>query len=63
MELAQAGEILFAVSDLQMKNRSCIRTSYSYTSNEPDMKFLFAASVNNQPAFEKLVGIVKRAAT
>ena len=30
---------------------------YKYSTTEPDMKVLFAASVNDKPAFDKLIGI------
>jgi hypothetical protein len=62
-ELVQAskGEVVFAVSNFEMKDKTHLPgTAYAYTTKEPDMKFLFAASVNNQTAFEKLIGIVKQ---
>jgi hypothetical protein len=62
-ELMQAskGELLFAVSNLEIKEKEKFPgTAYAYKAKEPDMKFLMAASVNNQAAFEKLVGIIKQ---
>ncbi|WP_158512963.1 DUF4836 family protein [Flavisolibacter tropicus] len=62
-ELVQAtkGELLLAVSDLKVKEKEMFPgTAYAYKTKDPDMKFLMAASVNNQAAFEKLVGIVKK---
>lgn len=62
-ELVQAskGELLFAFSNFEMKEKvKYPGTAFSYTAKEPDMKFLMAASVNNQAAFEKLVDIIKK---
>jgi len=62
-ELVQAsnGELLFAFSNFEMKEKVKFPgTAFSYTAKEPDMKFLMAASVNNQASFEKLVDIIKK---
>lgn len=60
---ANKGEILISVSDLEIKRQEKVmemgegREPYRYTDTEPDMKVLFAASVNDKPAFDKLIGI------
>ncbi|HYH16931.1 MAG TPA: hypothetical protein VD794_16980, partial [Flavisolibacter sp.] len=51
----------FAFSNFEIKEKVKFPgTAYAYTAKEPDMKFLMAASVNNQAAFEKLVDIIKK---
>lgn len=58
---ANKGDILLAVSDLSMIakqdtiNYGNGMEPYVYTSTRPDMKVLFATSVNDKAAFEKLV--------
>ena len=60
---ANKGDVLIAVSDLEMKTKEKVmdmgegQEPHKYTSTEPDMKVLFAASINDKPAFDKLVGI------
>ncbi|MBL7744471.1 MAG: DUF4836 family protein [Chitinophagaceae bacterium] len=58
---ANKGDILVAVSDLSMVAKQDTidygggMKPYVYTSTKPDMKVLFATSVNDKAAFEKLV--------
>ncbi|MEP7374841.1 MAG: DUF4836 family protein [Chitinophagaceae bacterium] len=60
---ANKGDLLIAVSDLEMKTKEKVmdmgegQEPHKYSSTEPDMKVLFAASINDKPAFDKLVGI------
>ncbi len=60
---ANKGELLIAVSDLEIKTKEKVmdmgegQEPYKYSTTEPDMKVLFAASVNDKPAFDKLIGI------
>ena len=61
---ANKGEILLAVSDLEMKTKEAVMEMgegmepYKYTKTEPDMKVLLAASINDRAAFDKLVSVV-----
>ena len=61
---ANKGEVLLAVSDLEMKTKEVSmemgegQEPYKYTKTEPDMKVLFATSVNDKAAFDKLIGVV-----
>lgn len=65
---ANKGEIVFAVTDLSMKTQQ--RTiggedgeePFTYTSTEPDMKVLFATSINDKAAFDKLIGTLLKEA-
>lgn len=58
---ANKGEVLLSVSDISMVTKQDTinygggARPYIYTSSKPDMKVLFAASVNDKAAFEKLV--------
>ena len=60
---ANKGELLLSVTDLEMKTKEKVidmgegKEPHKYSSTEPDMKVLFAASINDKPAFDKLVGI------
>ena len=60
---ANKGEVLLAVSDLEIKTMEKTmdmgegQPPYKYTTTQPDMKVLFATSVNDRAAFDKLVGI------
>ena len=60
---ANKGELLISVSDLEIKTKEKVmdmgegQEPYKYSTTEPDMKVLFAASVNDKPAFDKLIGI------
>ncbi len=67
-ELLQAtnGEFVVAVTDLQMKKQEFIQPAHyqqntpnRYARSSPDMKILFASSVNDRKSFDKLLGIVK----
>ncbi|HEX2534276.1 MAG TPA: DUF4836 family protein [Chitinophagaceae bacterium] len=62
-ELLQAsnGEVLVSVSDVRMEKKTETNpfTQTQQVTTKPNMNFLFAASVNNQPSFEKLIGILK----
>jgi hypothetical protein len=64
------GEFVLAVTDLQMKQQAMtVPKEYEQYMNKehmqnmmttkPDMKMIFATSVNNRPSFEKLVNILK----
>ncbi len=61
---ANKGEMLMAVSDLEIKTKEKVvemgegQAPYKYSTTEPDMKVLFATAVNDKPAFDKLIGIV-----
>ncbi len=58
---ANKGDIVLAVTDLSIKTQQ--RTiggeegeePFTYTSSEPDMKILFATSINDKAAFDKLI--------
>lgn len=60
---ANKGELLLSVSDLEVKTQEKVvpmgegQEPYRYSSTEPDMKVLFASSINDKPAFDKLIGI------
>lgn len=60
---ANKGELLLAVTDLEVKAKEKVmdmgpgQEPYKYTKTEPDMKVIFATSVNDKPAFDKLIGI------
>jgi hypothetical protein len=60
---ANKGELLISVSDLEVKTKEKTiemgegQEPQKYSTTEPDMKILFAASINDKPAFDKLVGI------
>lgn len=59
---ANKGDLVLAVSDFEMKSKEMVIPSYDggeptkYTSTTPDMKVLFATSVNDKAAFDKLIG-------
>ncbi|GAA4336461.1 DUF4836 family protein [Flaviaesturariibacter amylovorans] len=53
------GEMLFAVSDFKMEQKPLFEGS-TYMTTKPDAKMLFAASVTNKTAFEKLIGAVEK---
>ncbi|HET9429723.1 MAG TPA: DUF4836 family protein, partial [Chitinophagaceae bacterium] len=60
---ANKGDILFAVSDFQMKVKEMQydmdgQTSYS-KSTQPDAKIIFAASVKDKTAFEKMITVLR----
>ena len=60
---ANKGELLLSVSDLEIKTMEKTmdlgegKHPYKYTTTQPDMKILFATSVNDKAAFDKLIGI------
>jgi hypothetical protein len=67
---ATKGEFIFAVTDLQMQQKAItVPKEYeqymdkdqmrNMTTTRPDMKILFATSVNNRTSFEKLINIAK----
>lgn len=65
---ANKGEMVIAVTDLSMKTQQ--RTiggedgeePFTYTSTEPDMKVLFATSINDKAAFDKLIATLLKEA-
>ena len=60
---ANKGELLVAVSDLEIITKEKTMDTgegqppYKYSTTQPDMKVLFATSVNDKAAFDKLIGI------
>jgi hypothetical protein len=60
---ANKGELLLSVSDLEIKKMEKVmdmgegQPPYKYTTTQPDMKVLFATSINDRAAFDKLIGI------
>ncbi len=63
---ANKGDMLVAVTDFTMKSEQVTVPSYeedsqpyTYNKTTPDVKVLFAVSINDKPAFDKMVGIVK----
>ncbi|HEY4147983.1 MAG TPA: DUF4836 family protein [Chitinophagaceae bacterium] len=62
---ANKGDIVLAVSDLQMKTKEIPmpgmdgQPGSTYKSTTPDAKILFAASINDKPAFDKLITSLK----
>lgn len=58
---AYKGQMLIAATDFTIKQekQTFEGTDYSYTSNKPDVKMLFALSVNNKASFDKLIGIAQ----
>lgn len=58
---ANKGELLVAVSDFSMKENKVSIPGYDggapteYTTTQPDVKVLFATSINDKPAFDKLI--------
>ena len=60
---ATKGEFLFSVSDIQMKEKADTidmggGKPFIHSRTEPDAKVLFAASVNDKAAFEKMVTLL-----
>jgi len=55
------GQLLIAATDFSIKQekQTFEGTDYTYTSNKPDVKMLFALSVNNKRSFDKLIGIAQ----
>ncbi|MDF2192995.1 DUF4836 family protein [Paraflavitalea sp. CAU 1676] len=63
---ANKGDVLVAASDFELKAEQVTIPSYeeggqpyTYTKTDPKVNVLFAASVNDKPAFEKLISVVK----
>jgi hypothetical protein len=62
---ANKGDILLAVTDFDLKKQTMTipgmegQPGGSYTTTKPDMQVLFAASINDKPAFEKMVATIK----
>jgi hypothetical protein len=58
---ANKGDLVFALSDFKIEEKSIPipGSTETYKSNSPDMKILFATSVNDKPAFDKLVTTLK----
>lgn len=63
---ANKGDMVVAVSDFEIKTEQVTYPSYeeggapyTYTKSNPNAKVLFAVSINDKPAFDKLVSIVK----
>jgi hypothetical protein len=64
---ATKGEFIMSVSDLSITKKQVTEPAfydggqpYTYTKTEPDMKFLFATSVNNKQTFDKLLGMMEQ---
>jgi len=58
---ANKGDMLFAVTDLATKTETGANSNYGYGPPRPDAKILFATSINNKGAFDKLVDAGKNA--
>jgi hypothetical protein len=62
---ANKGDVLLAVTDFDLKKQTMTipgmegQAGGSYTTTKPDMQVLFAASINDKPAFEKMVATIK----
>lgn len=63
---ANKGDVLIAASDYTLKTEQVTIPSYeeggapyTYTKSSPSVKVLFAVSINDKPAFDKLVSVVK----
>jgi hypothetical protein len=62
---ANKGDVLFAVTDLEWKQQTISIPNPEggapmvHSFGKPDMQFLFATSINDKPAFEKLVANVQ----
>lgn len=63
---ANKGDVILAVSDFTIKTETVTTPPYeeggqpyTYTKSDPDVKVLFATSINDKPAFDKLIGIAK----
>lgn len=61
---ANKGDLLLSFSDLEMKTKEVVLPSYDggeptkFTTTSQDVKVLFATSVNDRPAFDKLIGTI-----
>jgi len=58
---ANKGDLVLAVSDFKVVQQEITipGTTETFKSNKPDVKVLFATSVNDKPAFDKLIANVK----
>jgi hypothetical protein len=62
---ANKGDVLLAVTDFDLKKQTMSipgmegQVGGSYTTTKPDLQVLFAASINDKPAFEKMVATIK----
>jgi len=63
---ANKGDVLVAVSDFELKTTQGTYPSYEeggapipYTKTDPSVKVLFAVSINDKPAFDKMIGVIK----
>ncbi len=61
---ANKGEVVLAVSDLTMTTKTDtismegMKKPYVHSATKPDMKIMFATSVNDKAAFEKLITLI-----
>lgn len=61
---ANKGDLLLSVSDFQFSQREITIPNpdgepYTMKSSAPDFKILFATSVNDKAAFDKMIGVIK----
>ena len=61
---ANKGDLMVSVSDLEITEKTVTvdgygDESYTYTTPSTDVKVLFAASIKDKSAFEKMVGVIK----
>jgi len=63
---ANKGDLILAVSDFEIKTEEVTTPPmeqggqpYTYKKTEPSVKVLFGVSINDKPAFDKMIGIVK----
>jgi Domain of unknown function (DUF4836) len=63
---ANKGDIMFTVSDFTLNKQQVTIPSdeeggqpHVYTTTKPDVKVLFATSINDKPSFDKLVSVLK----
>jgi hypothetical protein len=62
---ANKGDMVIAVTDFEVKNKVVTIPNeeggepYTYNSTQPDVKVLFSTSINDRPAFDKMVGVLK----
>ncbi|MBC7850194.1 MAG: DUF4836 family protein [Chitinophagaceae bacterium] len=63
---ANKGDLIVAISDFQVKKKDVIIPGYegseptTYSTTQPDVKFLFATSVNDKAAFDKLINTLSQ---
>lgn len=63
---ANKGDLIFSVSDFQIKTQTMTMPNpdggepYTHKSEQPDLKVLFATSVNDRAAFDKMIGVVRK---